>query len=116
MEKILVTKDNCEQVGRDLLLKLIGYRLKINSFYTNPGHNIELPTGQSDLKVTGNLSYKVGRLTIELTPRRTIFWDVSKEEVLVVYLDDGDIVVQRIMANGKVIQRVINREYIVPPP
>lgn len=115
MEKILVTEENCEKVGRDLLLKLIGYRLKIISFYTNPGHNLELPTVLPDLKVTANLTYKVGLLKIELTPRRTISWDISKEKVMVVYLDDGDVIVQRILADGETIQRVINCEYIIPP-
>lgn len=110
-----MTEENCEKVGRDLLLKLIGYRLKINSFYTNPGHNIELPTVQPDLKVTGKISYKDGLLTIGLTPRRTISWDISKEKVLVVYLDNGDVIIQRTFPDGEAIQRVINREYIIPP-
>lgn len=108
MATFLVNAKNCEEEGKNLLQKLIGYKLTIISYYTGAGH-VVLPTVVSDVKVTGEFSFdeEEGRFKIELTPRRSIFWDVLTEQVTISYLDDGVIVIQRIIKGTKSIQRVI---------
>lgn len=107
METILVNAENSDKVARDLLLRLIGYKLKIISFYTN-SDTVEWPKILTGLKVTGEIFSLDGHVRIQLTPSRNIIWDISAGNVTIVYTDDGDIVIQRMIGPKKAIQRVIS--------
>jgi len=113
LETVTVYAANSDQVARDLLLKLTGYRLKITSFYTN-SDVLEWPKILTNLKVTGKIYSEDGHVRIELSPSRNIIWDVSAGNVSIAYTDDGDIIIQRVIGPKKAIQRVINLLPLVP--
>lgn len=103
MKKILVTEENCEKVATDLVESLFGKKLVIVSFFSNSGE----PKIVSGVKILSGFTFDQGRLKIPLTPRRNIFWDVSKERVSLEYEDDGTVVIKRVLGNKGTIFRVI---------
>lgn len=113
METIFVNAENCDKVAHDLLLRLIGYNLKIISFYTN-SDTLEWPKILNDLKVTGDIFSQDGHVRIRLTPNRNIIWDISAGKVTIAFMDEGDIVIQRMIGQKKAIQRVITLLPLTP--
>ena len=107
MKKVIVTVENCEEVAKELAEYLFDKPLRISTFFLRE-RKIEGPYEVSEVKALSGFSYQGGKLTIRLTPRRTIFWDVSKEKVLVIYRKDGSIVIEREIEKNTTIFRNIS--------
>lgn len=105
-ETIKVDSANCEEVAQRLVALLKDKTFSITSLYSNIPPRREIPkviTGLSLYKgpfpgidLSGNgYRYKDGRLTILLSPRRTIFWDVEVEIVTVIFLENESVILER---------------------
>ena len=108
MKKIVITYENCEMVAKDLVENLFGKRLMIASYVAPNTRPMDLDIRVlPEVKIVAGFTLDKGRLSIPLTPRRSISWDLSKEKVRLTYRDDGSILLERDLTPETTICRLI---------
>jgi len=119
MDRVVpVSFENTGLVAAELVEKLKNRTFTVTSFYRNTAAGQETPKIISGLQLYDGVlppeydnskGYVVdgGRTIILLTPRRKISWDLIVENVTVTFLDDGNIIIQRILPNDSTLWRIL---------
>lgn len=117
--QILVDYENCREVAEAIVAVLKGKTFSVVSVYTNKlpkpeskvirglrlYDDLENPIPEFDPQIGYRLDD--GLLSIPLSPRRMLKWDLKTEKVTVVLNDDGYLTIEREMPHGLLIRIAI---------
>lgn len=106
-QTIVVTRLNCEAVANRIIDLLAGKTFKVNTYYHYKGTK-EAPRVWDRSTIDANYRYNDGCLIIYLHPRRRLMWDLGVENVMVTFLDSGDLMIERTLSGDRTLYRVVN--------
>lgn len=104
---VTVDKGNCDQIAQKIVNILSGRKFAIVSFYNNVPERHETPTILDERYLCCGYRNIDGCVTIKLFPSRKIFWDLDDEKVTVSFVEDENIIIERVLPNGRTIFRAI---------
>jgi len=107
LDKILVTKDNCEEIAAQLVQMLFDKNLTIVTSYAGPYGSGE-PKIVSDVKIASGFSIDDNfKLVIKLIPRRKIICDLATETVYITFYNDHVVLIERGFSDSKKVFRAV---------
>lgn len=114
--EVRVDVENTVEVATEIVRLLKGKSFSVASFFSNI-YPAPLPKVLPDVRLYDGppipgfdpevgFVYENGMVTIPMSPRRKLFWDLWNEEVVVVF-EDGYFFIQRHLPNGVLCRLVI---------
>ena len=105
-----VDYENCRQIAGDLVFRLKGRTFSVSSSRTNisprpapktiSGLRLYDESRIPDFDPMIGYHFDNGILTIPLSPRRKLQWDVKIEKVFVTFHEDGNITIEKSLFHG----------------
>ena len=121
-EVILVTDDNCISVAREIVARLQKKTFSIQSVETNikPRPKFKKISGlrlYDDGPIPGfdpqlGYHFESGNLTIPISPKRKIQWNMITERVFVTFHEDGRITIEKSFLNAIFYSMIISVDIV----